>query len=50
MTQDECYFNEAAKDDDGKLMGGSADAPADAKLRDRKSAPDYTGFRVIMQK
>ena len=50
MTQDEYYFNEAAKDGSGKLMGGSADAPADAKLRDHKPVPDYTGFRVIMQK
>jgi hypothetical protein len=36
-----------AKDGSGRLMGGSADTPVDAKLRSRKPAPEYTGFRVV---
>jgi dipeptidyl aminopeptidase/acylaminoacyl peptidase len=36
-----------AKDGTGRVMGGSADTPVDAKLRTRKPAPEYTGFRVI---
>ncbi len=36
-----------AKDGSGRAMGGSADTPADAKLRARKPAPEYTGFRVV---
>lgn len=36
-----------AEDGSGKLMGGSADTPADAKLRQRTPAPEYIGFRVV---
>ncbi|HXG91560.1 MAG TPA: prolyl oligopeptidase family serine peptidase [Blastocatellia bacterium] len=36
-----------AKDGSGRAMGGSADTPVDAKLRTRKPAPEYTGFRVV---
>jgi dipeptidyl aminopeptidase/acylaminoacyl peptidase len=36
-----------AKDGNGRAMGGSADTPVDAKLRSRKPAPEYTGFRVV---
>jgi dipeptidyl aminopeptidase/acylaminoacyl peptidase len=36
-----------AKDGTGRVMGGSADTPVDAKLRSRKPAPEYTGFRVV---
>jgi predicted peptidase len=36
-----------AVDGSGRAMGGSADLPADAKLRARKPAPAYTGFRVV---
>jgi dipeptidyl aminopeptidase/acylaminoacyl peptidase len=36
-----------AKDGSGRAVGGSADTPVDAKLRSRKPAPEYTGFRVI---
>ncbi len=36
-----------AKDGGGRVMGGSADTPVDAKLRQRKPAPDYVGFRVV---
>jgi dipeptidyl aminopeptidase/acylaminoacyl peptidase len=35
------------KDGKGKIMGGSADTPADAKQGQRKPAPEYIGFRVI---
>src|SRR5262249_38959149 len=35
------------KDGKGKIVGGSADAPADAKLSQRKPAPEYVGFRVV---
>ena len=35
------------KDGKGKLMGGSADAPADAKQRTSLAAPEYRGFRVV---
>jgi dipeptidyl aminopeptidase/acylaminoacyl peptidase len=31
----------------GRLMGGSADTPADAKLRQRAPAPEYIGFRIV---
>ena len=37
------------KDGAGKLMGGSADQPADAKTRSSKAAPEYRGFRVIKE-
>jgi formylglycine-generating enzyme required for sulfatase activity len=36
-----------AEDGRGRLLGGSADTPADAKLRQRAPAPEYTGFRVV---
>ncbi|MEW6212042.1 MAG: prolyl oligopeptidase family serine peptidase [Acidobacteriota bacterium] len=36
-----------ANDGSGRAMGGSADIPADAKLRARKPALAYTGFRVV---
>jgi dipeptidyl aminopeptidase/acylaminoacyl peptidase len=36
-----------AIDGSGRAMGGSADLPADAKLRVRKPASAYTGFRVV---
>ena len=36
-----------AKDGAGRPMGGSADTAADAKLRDRRPAAEYVGFRVI---
>ncbi|HEU4388996.1 MAG TPA: prolyl oligopeptidase family serine peptidase, partial [Blastocatellia bacterium] len=35
------------KDGAGRAMGGSADTPADAKMRGRKAAAEYVGFRVI---
>ncbi|HEY6331248.1 MAG TPA: prolyl oligopeptidase family serine peptidase, partial [Blastocatellia bacterium] len=35
------------KDGNGRPMGGSADTPVDAKLRSRKPAQEYIGFRVI---
>ena len=35
------------KDGTGKVMGGSADTPVDAKLRTRKPSADYIGFRVV---
>jgi dipeptidyl aminopeptidase/acylaminoacyl peptidase len=36
-----------AQDGSGKLMGGSADAPADAKQRTNPAAAEYRGFRVV---
>lgn len=36
-----------AKDGSGILAGGSADTPADAKMRARRAAPQYRGFRVV---
>lgn len=35
------------RDGKGRVMGGSADTPVDAKLRVRKPAPEYTGFRIV---
>lgn len=35
------------EDGKGRLLGGSADTPADPKLRQRKPAPAYIGFRVV---
>jgi dipeptidyl aminopeptidase/acylaminoacyl peptidase len=35
------------KDGGGRPLGGSADQPADAKLKSRNPAPDYIGFRVV---
>ena len=35
------------KDGKGKPYGGSADAPADARLAARQPGPGYIGFRVI---
>jgi formylglycine-generating enzyme required for sulfatase activity len=35
------------KDGKGELMGGSADAPADARQRISSAAPEYRGFRVV---
>ncbi|HYP29859.1 MAG TPA: prolyl oligopeptidase family serine peptidase [Blastocatellia bacterium] len=37
----------AAKGGKGRVMGGSADTPVDAKLRARQPAPEYVGFRVV---
>jgi hypothetical protein len=36
-----------SKDGKGKVMGGSADTPADAKQGQRHPAPEYIGFRVV---
>jgi hypothetical protein len=36
-----------AKDGTARAAGGSADTPVDAKLRTRKPAPEYMGFRVV---
>jgi dipeptidyl aminopeptidase/acylaminoacyl peptidase len=36
-----------AKDGSGKVLGGSADAPADPKLRQRSPGAQYQGFRVV---
>jgi dipeptidyl aminopeptidase/acylaminoacyl peptidase len=36
-----------AKDGKGKIMGGSADLPADPKLGKRQPAAEYIGFRVV---
>ncbi len=35
------------KDSQGKTIGGSADLPADPKVRDREPAAAYIGFRVV---
>jgi dienelactone hydrolase len=37
------------KEGKGKLMGGSADQPADAKYRESKAAAEYRGFRVVKE-
>jgi dipeptidyl aminopeptidase/acylaminoacyl peptidase len=31
----------------GRVLGGSADAPADARAQERKPSPAYIGFRVV---
>lgn len=36
-----------AQDGTGRLVGGSADTPADSKMRARNAAPEYRGFRVV---
>lgn len=36
-----------AKDGTGRLAGGSADTPADPKMRLRNAAAEYRGFRVV---
>ena len=36
-----------AKDGSGRLLGGSADRPADAKAQRPASGPAYQGFRVV---
>jgi len=36
-----------AKDGSGRLLGGSADRPADSKAPGRPAGPGYHGFRVI---
>ncbi len=36
-----------AGDRTGRVVGGSADAPADSKIRSRRPAPEYTGMRVV---
>jgi hypothetical protein len=36
--------------DDGKVRGGSADTPRDARTRERKPSPEYIGFRVVIGK
>jgi hypothetical protein len=38
------------KDGKGKVMGGSADAPADVKQGQRRPSPEYVGFRVVRGK
>ena len=35
------------KDGKAKLMGGSADCPADGKQRASEAAAEYRGFRVV---
>jgi dipeptidyl aminopeptidase/acylaminoacyl peptidase len=35
------------KDGKGKVLGGSADTPVDARLAQRRPAPEYVGFRVV---
>ena len=35
------------KDGEGKLMGGSAERPADPKAGDREASEAYRGFRVV---
>ena len=35
------------KDGKGKVIGGSADTPADSKQGLRRPAPEYIGFRVV---
>jgi dipeptidyl aminopeptidase/acylaminoacyl peptidase len=35
------------KDGAGRAMGGCADTPVDSKLRTRKPAPEYVGFRIV---
>jgi dipeptidyl aminopeptidase/acylaminoacyl peptidase len=37
------------KDGKGKLMGGSADQPADAKLKESKAAAEFRGFRIVKE-
>ncbi|MGH9760510.1 MAG: prolyl oligopeptidase family serine peptidase [Blastocatellia bacterium] len=37
------------KDGTGQPRGGSADTPADGKLKGRTASSDYTGFRVIVE-
>jgi dipeptidyl aminopeptidase/acylaminoacyl peptidase len=37
------------KDGKGKLMGGSADQPADGKRKESRAAAEYRGFRVIRE-
>jgi dipeptidyl aminopeptidase/acylaminoacyl peptidase len=37
------------KDGSGKIIGGSADRPADAKAQERPAAPAYTGFRIVRE-
>jgi len=32
---------------EGRALGGSADLPADQKIRSRRPAPEYIGFRVV---
>ncbi len=38
------------KDGTGALRGGSADQPADPKQRSNRAAPEYRGFRVVLEK
>ncbi|HXJ95162.1 MAG TPA: SUMF1/EgtB/PvdO family nonheme iron enzyme, partial [Terriglobia bacterium] len=38
------------KDGDGKVLGGSADQPADSRRADSAAAPAYVGFRVVRAK
>lgn len=38
------------KDGTGQVWGGSADRPADARVKSRNPAPDYIGFRVVLVK
>lgn len=40
----------ACKDGKGKALGGSADMPADPKQGQRRPAPEYIGFRVVLGK
>ena len=35
------------KDGEGKLLGGSADLPADSKDESPQAAPAYRGFRIV---
>ena len=38
------------KDGAGVLKGGSADQPADPKQGSNRAAPEYQGFRVVLEK
>jgi hypothetical protein len=36
-----------SKDGSGKVLGGSADQPADGKRADSAAMPAYVGFRIV---
>jgi poly(3-hydroxybutyrate) depolymerase len=40
----------SGKDGKGLLRGGSADAPADPRRRTNAAAPEYRGFRVVLER
>jgi hypothetical protein len=37
------------RDGKGRVLGGSADLPADALVRTRQPAAEYIGFRVVRE-